>query len=72
MPVWCTRCGAMLADGTEKCPKCGKKLDSTSANDADLSTKEIWNLTFYTLRFLLLPMIIILVIGLLCYFIYIY
>lgn len=66
MPIWCTRCGAMLAEGTETCPRCGKPLGSTPADDADLSTKEIWNLTFYSLRYLLLPLLVIVVLAVIC------
>lgn len=56
----------MLAEGTETCPRCGKPLGSTPADDADLSTKEIWNLTFYSLRYLLLPLLVIVVLAVIC------
>lgn len=70
MPVWCPKCGAMLADGTERCPRCDTKLEASGGGEADLSTKEIWNLTFYILRILLVPVLVALVIGLICYLTY--
>lgn len=70
MPIWCPRCGAMLANGSEVCSRCGKKLGSTPADDADLSSKEIWNLTLYVLRIVLIPTILVLFIGILCYLVY--
>ena len=26
MPIWCPECNAMLAEGTEECPRCGANL----------------------------------------------
>lgn len=60
----------MLAEGTDKCPRCGTKLEATGGGEADLSPREIWNLTFYILRILLVPFLVALVIGLICYLTY--
>lgn len=60
----------MLAEGTETCPRCGKALNSTPADDADLSPREIWNLTLYSLRYLLLPVLVIVFVAVLCLLIF--
>jgi hypothetical protein len=60
----------MLAEGTETCPRCGKALDSTPADDADLSSKEIWNLTVYSLRYLLVPLLVIVFVAVVCLLIF--
>lgn len=67
MPTWCKNCGALLPDGLERCPKCGKKLGRTPKNSEGISPGEIRLLTKEVLRIVLIPVVIALILGILCY-----
>ncbi len=66
MPTWCPKCHAMLADGTQKCPRCGKKLPRASANPGGLSPQEFKAVLLEAYKFALLPVALALLAGLLC------
>lgn len=58
MPVHCPNCGAILAEGTPVCPRCGKKLPGDR-----LSRREVSTLIAETLRIVLMPLGIALLVG---------
>lgn len=70
MPVWCQKCGAMLPEGLESCPRCGMKINSPATGDEDLNRQEISSLTMDVLRILLIPVLAALVLAFLCYFLF--
>jgi predicted nucleic acid-binding Zn ribbon protein len=70
MPVWCAKCGAMLPDGLEICPRCGHIINSKIEQKTDLNAREIWNLTFYILKLLLVPVLLVLGVSVLCYLVF--
>lgn len=68
MPAWCPHCGTMLPEGLEQCPKCGKSLKQAANTDPDkLSPAEFRTITFETLRILLIPIAMVILLGILCY-----
>lgn len=64
MPEWCPKCNAMLPEGLEKCPRCGKKLPSKK--DSKYTWKDIFSISVYVLIILLIPVILVISIGILC------
>jgi rRNA maturation protein Nop10 len=64
MPEWCPRCNAMLPEGLQKCPRCGKKLNTTVGSD--YSMKDIFGISSYVLMIVLIPVILVIIIGLVC------
>jgi uncharacterized membrane protein YvbJ len=64
MVEWCPKCGAMLAPGTQKCPRCGKKLRKKGGDE--YTAADIFWLTFTTLGFILIPVVIIVIVSILC------
>jgi hypothetical protein len=65
MPIWCPKCHGMLPDGLEECPGCGAKLGSSQENET-LSNREILLLSFEVLKYALLPLVVVIIIGALC------
>lgn len=70
MPVWCPKCHAMLPDGLEKCPRCAAKLPKAPANPNSFTSREILLLTLETFKIILLPIVIALAGGLLCWLLF--
>jgi uncharacterized membrane protein YvbJ len=68
MVDWCPKCGAMLTPGTQKCPRCGKRL--RKKDGSDYTAKDIFWLSATTLGFILIPMVVIIVVALLCIFVF--
>jgi hypothetical protein len=78
MPIWCPKCNAMLPAGLETCPACGARLppenprprqagpDGEAEDAPPLARTETAWITGYLLAFLLIPLVIMLVLGLLC------
>lgn len=64
MPEWCPRCHAMLPEGLESCPRCGKRLRSGS--DDNLTLKDILSLSSSVLLIILIPVVLIIIGALLC------
>lgn len=58
MPAHCPKCGAILAERTPVCPRCGKKLPGDN-----LSWREISALIAETIRIVLMPLGIALLVG---------
>lgn len=69
MPVWCPKCHAMLAEGSEECPRCGADLRS-SAEQEEFNRSDIALFSAYTIGILVIPLIIGLVLGLICIFVF--
>ena len=65
MPAWCPKCHGMLPDGLEECPACGAKIETPKENET-LSNREILLLSFEVLKYALLPILVVIVIGALC------
>jgi uncharacterized membrane protein YvbJ len=68
MVDWCPKCGAMLTPGTQKCPRCGKRL--RKKDGSDYTAKDIFWLSATTFGFILIPMVVIIVVALLCIFVF--
>jgi uncharacterized membrane protein YvbJ len=64
MVDWCPKCGAMLTPGTQKCPRCGKRL--RKKDGSEYTAQDIFWLSATTLGFVLIPVGIIIVVALLC------
>jgi uncharacterized paraquat-inducible protein A len=64
MVEWCPKCGAMLSPGLEKCPRCGKKLPKKG--NSGYTMKDILWISMIIFGFVLIPIILFAVIGLLC------
>lgn len=67
MPVWCPKCHAMLPDGVEKCPRCAAKLPKASTDPNSFTNREIFLLTLEVFKIILLPIVLALVAGALCW-----
>ena len=61
MPIHCPECGALLADGTPTCARCGRKLRQSKGNS--LTGREITALIGETLKVILIPLGIAAVVG---------
>lgn len=64
MADWCPKCGAMLAQGTKKCPRCGQRL--RRKDDSEFSVRDIFWLIATTLGYVLIPLMVIIVVAALC------
>jgi hypothetical protein len=69
MPVWCPECNAMLAEGTEECPRCGALIKDPSGEE-EFSRSDIAWFSAYTIGIVLIPIIIGIGIALLCLFLF--
>jgi uncharacterized paraquat-inducible protein A len=65
MPIWCPECNAMLAEGTEECPRCGAHLENSDP-DEGFSRSDIAWFSAYTIAIIVIPIIIGVGIGVLC------
>lgn len=68
MVEWCPKCNGQLPPGLEVCPRCGAQLRKPGKDTPEVSGKDIAWITGYTLMFMLIPLVIIVVVGLLCVF----
>jgi predicted amidophosphoribosyltransferase len=67
MPVWCPQCHAMLPEGLGKCPRCGARLGQAASEENEVfSKKDMFWYSAYTIGMMLIPFVFILIIGLLC------
>jgi hypothetical protein len=64
MPEWCPKCHAMLPEGLDRCPSCGKRL--RSGHGESFSFKDILGISSSVLLVVLIPLIIVIIGGLLC------
>lgn len=55
----------MLSPGTEKCPRCGKRIRAKGASDG-YSGRDIAHISLYVLGIALIPIAIILLVSILC------
>jgi len=69
MPVWCPECNAMLAEGTELCPRCGAQINESSAEEGFSRSDVAW-FSAYTIAIVLIPIIVGIGIALLCLFLF--
>ena len=69
MPIWCPECNAMLAEGTEQCPRCGAKINGPGSEDGFSKSDIAW-FSAYTIAIILIPIIIGIGIALLCLFLF--
>jgi hypothetical protein len=69
MPVWCPECNAMLAEGTEQCPRCGAKINESSTEEGFSRSDVAW-FSAYTIAIVLIPIIVGIGIALLCLFLF--
>ena len=70
MPVWCPKCNAMLAEGLDKCPRCGAQL-APPEKEGEIGRKDVAWISAYTIGILLIPLVIGLLLGLACVLIFI-
>ena len=64
MVEWCPKCNAMLTPGTQKCPRCGKRL--RKKNGEEYTAADIFWLSFTTLGLVMIPIVIIIIGAILC------
>lgn len=55
----------MLAPGTEKCPRCGKKLRSKAGSDG-YTARDITSISLYVIGIAMIPVGIMIVISIIC------
>jgi hypothetical protein len=65
MPIWCPECNAMLAEGTEECPRCGTRIHESGA-ESEFSGADIAWFSAYTIAIILIPILVGVGIALLC------
>ena len=70
MPIWCPECNAMLAEGTEECPRCGARI-STPDEEEVFNKSDIAWFSAYTIAIILIPIIVGVGIALLCLYLFI-
>lgn len=71
MPQWCPKCGNMVADGVERCPACGARMQPRVMDKKTGFTWADWfNYSWVTIFFILVAIIVPLVIGLACFGLY--
>lgn len=75
MPVWCPNCNAMLAEGVEQCPRCGAaiqshQLDQPAEDETEVEPGDFFWYSAYTIAVVLIPIIVIIGLGLLCFFLF--
>ena len=69
MPIWCPQCHAMLPESLEECPRCGARLgkvDSAGSEEEGFSRADMFWYSAYTIGIVLIPFFIVVVVGLLC------
>ena len=69
MPVWCPECNAMLAEGTEECPRCGAQINDPESEEVFSKSDIAW-FSAYTIAIVLIPIIVGIGIALLCLFLF--
>ncbi len=69
MPVWCPDCHAMLAEGTEECPRCGAQINAPESGETFSKSDIAW-FSAYTIAIVLIPIIVGIGIALLCLFLF--
>lgn len=69
MPIWCPECNAMLADGTEECPRCGTLIETLEPENEFRGSDIAW-FSAYTIAIMLIPIIVGVGIALLCLFLF--
>lgn len=66
MTAWCPKCGAIVAQGSPSCPRCGKKLSSPGPTGNGLTREELRMVTLETFKILLVPILIAIILGIAC------
>jgi len=69
MPDWCPKCNAMLAEGTEECPRCGARINGSNSEEGFSKSDIAW-FSAYTIAIVLIPIIVGIGIALLCLFLF--
>ena len=69
MPVWCPECHAMLAEGTEQCPRCGAHIEDSQSAGGFSKSDVAW-FSAYTIAIVLIPIIVGIGIAFLCLFLF--
>lgn len=64
MVDWCPKCGAMLTPGTQKCPRCGKRL--RKKDGSEYTARDIFWLSATALGFVFIPVAIVVVVAVMC------
>ncbi len=65
MPDWCAHCGAMLPQGLETCPRCGKPIKA-AGDESKLDTRSMAATAIYVIGLALIPIAAIVLIGIIC------
>jgi uncharacterized paraquat-inducible protein A len=67
MPEFCSKCGNMVADGTERCPACGSRMQPRMMDKkTGFTWADFFNYGFVSILFMLAAILIPLLIGALC------
>jgi RNA polymerase subunit RPABC4/transcription elongation factor Spt4 len=71
VPEFCPKCGNMVADGTERCPACGARVQPRVMDKkTGFTWADFFNYSFVALLFALAAFLIPLLVLLACYGIY--
>lgn len=71
MPVWCPECNAQLPEGLEKCPRCEAQLGTIQPEGGPgFNRSDIFWYSAYTIGIVLIPIVIGVIIGLICIFLF--
>ena len=71
MPEFCPKCGNMVADGVERCPACGARMQSRVMDEeSGFTWKDFFNYSGVTIFFILVAIFVPLGLVLLCLLLY--
>jgi uncharacterized membrane protein YvbJ len=71
VPEFCPKCGNMVADGVERCPACGARMQPRVMDPkTGFTWADFLNYSFVTLLIVLAPVVIGVLVLLACYGVY--
>lgn len=71
MPEFCPKCGNMVADGVERCPACGARMQPRVMDEeSGFTWKDFFNYSWVTIFFILVAIFVPLGLVLLCLLLY--
>ncbi len=71
MPQFCPKCGNMVAEGVERCPACGARLQPRVMDEkTGFTWADFFNYSWVTLAILFVAIFVPVLLGLLCVLLY--
>jgi uncharacterized membrane protein YvbJ len=72
MPEFCPKCGNMVADGTERCPACGSRIQPRVMDErTGFTWADFFNYSWVAIVFALAALLIPILLGVLCVYLYV-